>query len=61
MAKQRGTELKEEICIVVLRLIQLRDSYTKGKRGLNILSVKYNDVELKSLDTDVNLYSIIRR
>ena len=58
MAKQRGTELKEEICIVVLRLIQLRDSYTKGKRGLNILSVKYNDVELKSLDSDLNLYSL---
>lgn len=58
MAKQRGTELKEEICIVVLRLIQLRDSYTKRKRGLNILSVKYNGVELKSLETDLNLYSI---
>lgn len=58
MAKKRGTELKGEICIVVLRLIQLRDSYTKGKRGLNILSVKYNDVELRSLDTDVNLYSL---
>ena len=58
MGKKRGTELKEEICIVVLRLVQLRDNYTRGFHKLKIYSVKYKGQELGSLDADINLYSL---
>lgn len=58
MGKKRGTELKEEICIVVLRLVQLRDNYNRGSHKLKIYSVKYKGQELGSLDADINLYSL---
>lgn len=46
MERHRDAKLPEEIYFVVLRLLQLRDAYTKNKSGLKISSVKYQGKEL---------------
>ena len=46
MGRHRDAKLSEEIYFVVLRLLQLRNIYTKTHKGLKISSVKYQGKEL---------------
>ena len=46
MERHRDAKLSEEIYFVVLRLLQLRNIYTKTHKGLKISSVKYQGKEL---------------
>ena len=45
----RDYMLNNELHYVVLRMVQLRDSYLDSKSGMRIYSVKYRGVELKKL------------
>lgn len=57
MSIHRDSKLKNELYYVVLRLVQLRDSYRKTGTGKTIMSVKYRGTELSSCDAldDMNL------
>lgn len=46
MAIHRDFKLNNELYYVVLRIVQLRDSYTKTGKGMHVLSVKYRGKEL---------------
>ena len=57
MAIHRDFKLNNELYYVVLRMVQLRDSYNKTGNGAHIFSVKYRGQELGTTEelTDLAL------